>query len=344
MPLPSLPKKNARALLLFSGGLDSQLAALLLREQGIEVHALIFFSPFFESIKGETAARQLGLPLIVDDFTEAIISLLRKPPHGFGAGLNPCIDCHIAMIRRAGVIMRKQQFDFIATGEVLNQRPMSQNRAALDLIARESGLADRLLRPLSARLLPWPESIPEQLVERSRLPALEGRSRKPQIALAAGLGLKDYPQPAGGCRLTEPLFSRKLLDLLDHEGLADTTLIRRINLGRHFRLPESKPTDSQRTIRLIVGRNHAENIKLEKQVRQGEILILPREIPGATGLLAAGADAMACNLAASICARYSDCIPSQPIRMTLIKDTERQIDVVPADNTTINALRIPAEQ
>ncbi len=309
---------RARALTLMSGGLDSQLAACLLRQQGIEVVGLAFTSPFFNSRKAEQAAAYLQLPLITEDFTAAILTLLEKPPHGFGAGMNPCIDCHAAMLRQAGCIMRARGFDFISTGEVLNQRPMSQNRQALQIVARESGLADVLVRPLSAQLLPITRPETENLVDRTRLLALEGRNRKPQIALAAQFGIANYPQPAGGCLLTEKLYSLKLRELREHEGLGDLACIQRLSIGRHFRLPAGGRADAlQDGPRLIIGRNQEENRQLEAGAHPAEIVIRPADAPGATAVLAAGADEGEIAMAAAICARYTDQTPGRPARMMI---------------------------
>lgn len=150
-----------RAICLFSGGLDSQLAVCILREQGIEVAGIAFDSPFFGVDRALAAGRALGIAVHVEDFSNDILGLLRKPPHGFGSGMNPCIDCHAAMIARAGRYLENNEHHLIATGEVLNQRPFSQNRKALQIVAETSGFADYLLRPLSAQLLP--ETKPERL-------------------------------------------------------------------------------------------------------------------------------------------------------------------------------------
>ncbi|MCA1810200.1 MAG: tRNA 4-thiouridine(8) synthase ThiI, partial [Lentisphaerae bacterium] len=233
------PRRKARGVHLLSGGLDSQLAACVLREQGVEVLCVVFQSLFFDPAKGRQAAERLGFPLLIEDFNTEILALLRHAPHGFGSALNPCIDCHINMIRRAGAIMRERGLDFVSTGEVLNQRPMSQNPKALRMVARDSGLEDLLLRPLSAQLLPAIRPEREQLIDRARLLNIEGRSRKRQIALAQYYGIHDYPQPAGGCLLTEPNYARRLRNLRDHEGLEDRVLIQRLRLGRHFRMPDS---------------------------------------------------------------------------------------------------------
>ena len=208
-----------------SGGLDSQLAVRVLEEAGAVVEAVTFVTPFFDGAKAEAAARALGVKLHVIDFLNDEISLIENPPHGFGGAMNPCIDCHALMIRRAGELMTRLRYDFVATGEVRGQRPMSQNAQSLITVEKASGLEGRLVRPLSAKLLA--PTIPEKegLLDRAKLLDISGRARDRQIALAAKFGIRDYPSPAGGCKLTEEAFGRKLRDLKGHEGLHSRTLV-----------------------------------------------------------------------------------------------------------------------
>ena len=297
--------QTIRAFCLLSGGLDSQLAARLLLAQGIEVHGLTFTSVFFGAKAAERAAGQLDIPLLIEDFTPTILALLDHPRHGFGAGLNPCIDCHIAMVRRSGELMQERGFQFVGTGEVLNQRPMSQHARALQQVASESGVGDYLLRPLSAKLLPETEPEKRGWVDRARLLAFEGRNRKPQMALARELGITGYPQPAGGCLLTDPAYGKRLKDLKTHEGL-DIIPILRLRLGRHFRMG---------AMRVIVGRNQAENEQLEKERIAGEYLLKARDDPGPSALLPSSATEDELQQAAALCARYSDFLPGQPVLM-----------------------------
>ena len=193
--------KTIRALGLFSGGLDSMLAAATLRAQGIDVSLVCFVTPFFGAVRARESAAHLGLPLREVDFTDKYLPLIYDPPHGWGRGHNPCIDCHTLMLREAGALMAAAGFDFLFTGEVLGQRPMSQNRGSLNLIARESGFADLLLRPLSAKSLK--ATLPEVRgwVDRERLLNLSGRGRKPPAG--PGRGLRHHPvsHPGGGVSL-----------------------------------------------------------------------------------------------------------------------------------------------
>jgi hypothetical protein len=269
--------KKCRGLSLISGGLDSQLAVCVLSDAGAEVEAVTFETPFFSSAAARKAAAALGVKLHVVDFTDDEIALIKAPPHGFGGAMNPCIDCHATMIRRAGELMARLGYDFVATGEVLNQRPMSQNRQSLGVVEKASGLAGRLVRPLCAQLLD--PTIPEQegLIDRSKLLGLSGRRREPQFELAKKYGLVDYPSPAGGCKLTEKGFGRRLKDLMVHEGLADRRLVELLNIARRFRLPDGTG--------VILGRDAAENAALVKACGPTDTLLAPISVPGPTALI-----------------------------------------------------------
>lgn len=260
-----------------SGGLDSQLAVRVCEDAGAQVEAVVFETPFFSADKGRKAAERLGVPLTVVDFTDDEIALIKNPPHGFGGAMNPCIDCHATMIRRAGEIMAEKGYDFVATGEVLNQRPMSQNRQSLRTVEKSSGLEGRLLRPLSALLLE--PTIPERegLIDRERLLDLSGRRRDRQMELAEKFGIKEYPSPAGGCKLTEEAFGRKLKDLMEHEGLDDRRLVELLAVGRRFRLPGGSG--------VILGRDMGDNAKLEAVRGPGETVFRPVNVPGPTALV-----------------------------------------------------------
>ncbi len=287
-----------KAIGLLSGGLDSLLAASVLKEQGIEVTAISFQTPFFSTARARVGAEKLGIPLMERDITAPHLQMLKAPRYGFGANMNPCIDCHIIMVKEACGLMRKGGFDFVFTGEVLNERPMSQNRRSLRIVEKESGCDGYLLRPLSAKLLD--ETIPEKegKVDRTRLLAISGRSRKPQIAMAEKYGLKDYPAPAGGCLLTDPGFSRKLRELIEHEGLDDVKGIQLLKVGRHFRLESGR--------KVVVGRNEGENERLERHCSERDLILEPMDIPGPTVIIPGGAGREDLMQAARLCARYSD--------------------------------------
>ena len=266
-----------RALGLTSGGLDSLLALLVIRSQGIEVQGLTFVSPFLKADSPIRGCKDLGIPLRVEDFTEQHIEVVKAPKFGHGKNMNPCLDCHTLMFRLAHRIREKEGFHFIFSGEVVGQRPMSQNKGALDLVARESGTAEYLLRPLSAQRLK--KTKPEEMgwVDRDLLLDFHGRNRKPQMALAAELGLSDYPNPAGGCPLTEPGFSRRLKNLLTIQPQAGPAEMELLRLGRHFDLEEGA--------KLILGRNQSENRRLADLIPPGGVSLKAAGVPGPTGLL-----------------------------------------------------------
>ena len=288
-----------RGISLLSGGLDSMLAICLLREQGIEMEGVVFKSPFFGTASAEKAAKQLDVKLHILDFSQDILALVRNPPHGFGGAMNPCIDCHAAMIRRAGEFMREGGYDFVSTGEVLNQRPMSQNRKSLDAVAKASGLEGLLLRPLSAQLLD--PTLPEQdgRIDRTRLGAISGRNRQPQMALVRRYGLTEYPSPAGGCLLTEKGFCRKLRDLFDHtEGIPPVADVELMKFSRQFRLPGGG--------RIIVGRNRMDNQTLKGLQKEGRLILHTVNIPGPTAAVLGEISEDDLQLAASIISDYGD--------------------------------------
>jgi tRNA U34 2-thiouridine synthase MnmA/TrmU len=256
--------KKPKALVLFSGGLDSILTTKILIEQGVKPNLITFQSYFFSSKQSEKSARQLSLKIKVIDISKEHLKIVKSPQHGYGSSVNPCIDCHLLMLKKAKEIMKKEKFDFVATGEVLGERPMSQNRKALDLIEKESSLKGYLLRPLSAQLLE--ETIPEKKgwVIRSKLFAISGRSREKQLKLAQKWKIDWYPSPAGGCLLTDLEFGRKLKELLQKYPQFNGNNVQLLKYGRHF---------WKGKVKIIVGRNHEENLIIGKLARKKDILI-----------------------------------------------------------------------
>jgi len=286
------------ALGLLSGGLDSILAALVIREQGIDVIGVSFVTPFFNAEGARQAARAINIPLEVLDITESHLRMLRRPKHGYGRGMNPCIDCHALMLREAGRLMEEKGGAFLVTGEVLGQRPMSQNKRALAIVERESGYEGRILRPLSAQLLP--ETIPEQehLIDRERLFAITGRTRRQQLELAQRYQITEYLTPAGGCLLTDPIFARRLKDLFAHEDPPEVRSIELLKVGRHVRLsPATK---------MIVGRNAADNERITQLLTPADDLLKVEGFPGPLCLIPHGGSWEEIKQAAAICVRYSD--------------------------------------
>ncbi len=329
MDVPQIVK----ALSLLSGGLDSQLAVCVLKEQGIEVHGVVFVSPFFEVAPARRAAGQLGIHLHEVNFLTDIVELLNGPKHGFGKCMNPCIDCHARMLRRAGEMMNEMGFHFLCTGEVLNERPMSQNRQSLDIVAKESGYADHIVRPLSARCLPPTQPELTGLVDRERLLGLQGRGRKPQFELAARYELEEYPSPAGGCRLTEPNFCRRLEDLKNHEGLRGEHSLVLLRYGRHFRLAGGT--------KLIVGRHERDNAVIEGSAELYDLVLKLEGVPGPTGLLPITAREEEIALAARICARYGDCAPEETVAVRVRSARENhRIQVTPLEQDAVEGFRI----
>lgn len=300
--------KKIRALGLLSGGLDSMLAAAVLQTQGLEVTGVCFTTPFYGAGWAQEAAVHLGLPLKVMDLTEKFFPLIYHPPHGFGRGHNPCIDCHILMLREAGALMLAEGFDFLFTGEVLGQRPMSQHRGSLNLVARESGFRDLVLRPLSARLLQ--PTRPELLgwVDRESLLDLSGRSRKRQLALAAAYGLSRFPSPAGGCLLTDPGYAARLKELLRHQAEVSRQDLELLKWGRHFRLPWGA--------KVIVGRTHRENEALLALRTRGNLFLQVQGFPGPVVLVPERATEEESQEAAALAAAYSD-TPGTPVTVAL---------------------------
>ena len=289
----------AKALVLLSGGLDSMLSAWILLEQGVEVTGLTFISNFFGAAKGLAAAKQLGVPLIAYNIAVQHLVMVKQPKYGYGKNMNPCIDCHAMMLREAKEIMAgkdvalvypdgsikaiTETYDFVATGEVLGQRPMSQNKDALGIVAKYSGIGDNLLRPLCAKLLAEAESEKAGLVDRNKLLDISGRSRKRQVESAAHYGLEDYPSPAGGCLLTDPGYSKKLKELFaswpNCTG-GDTELIKH---GRVFWLASASDNKINKIL-LVIGRDQADNEVLQKLAKSGDIIVELVDEIGPTGL------------------------------------------------------------
>ena len=267
----------SKAIGLLSGGLDSCLAALCLKRQGVEVTCISFVTPFFGSAKAERMAKQVGIPLIIENISDIHLEMLKAPRYGYGKNMNPCIDCHAMMFRLAGQKMVEGGFDFLFSGEVLGQRPMSQNANALRSVANYSGHPERILRPLSARVLPITPMEEQGLVDRERLLDIQGRSRKRQEALAKEWGLVDYPSSGGGCLLTEKHFSDRLRDLIVHQPDCTVTDVELLKVGRQFRLSE--------TAKLTVGRHQDDNEAIRQLCSPGQILLRTPGVPGPLGLV-----------------------------------------------------------
>jgi tRNA-specific 2-thiouridylase len=297
---PSQQKKSptVRALGICSGGLDSILSALVLKQQGIHVEWINFETPFFNADKARRAAEMTGIPLMVKQITPVYLEMLKDPNCGYGSNMNPCLDCHALMFRLAGEVMKEKGFDFLFSGEVVGQRPMSQTKPSLRYVEKHSGAGGYILRPLSAKLLP--QTIPEQqgLVDRDRLLDISGRGRKRQMELARAFGITDYPAPAGGCLLTDVGFSRRLKDLFDHQKNYEERDFELLKHGRHFRLHGQ--------YKAIVGRTKADNEQILNLLDPArDICLRMADIPSPTVLLPNGASEEVVREAAALCTTYS---------------------------------------
>jgi tRNA U34 2-thiouridine synthase MnmA/TrmU len=314
-----------RILLLFSGGLDSLLAARLLKEVGALRRVRISFREFKP--------------------------LLDAPAHGFGRALNPCIDCKIMFMRKAKEILQAEGFDAVASGEVLGERPMSQNKQALDIIEKEAGLEGKLLRPLSAQLLPETETEKKGLIDRGELLDIQGRGRKTQLELAKKWDIEKFATPSGGCLLTEPQYSSKLKDLLNHPREATDETVALLKVGRHFRYPDGR--------KLIVGRNKEENEELFKHDQPGRFFLEVKSTGSPIGLLFLGPpekdelsfwgqtpgspqENKVFLWGASIVARYSAARAKPQVVVTCWdrNDNERTLTVAPAKDSELEGWRL----
>lgn len=292
-----------KAILLLSGGLDSILAGRMLLEQKIQVEAINMTSPFCNCTPGnyscsaaKKAADEMGVPVKIIGAGQAYLEIMKHPHFGRGSGMNACLDCRIHLLTRAREYMLEQGADFVATGEVLGERPMSQRLQAMYLIEKEAGLEGLVVRPLSAQVLP--PSLPEQRgqIQRSQLQSIQGRSRKPQISMAEKMGVQDYPCPAGGCLLTVKDFALRFKELLEQEpgfGLEDAALLR---IGRHFRLPGG--------LKAVVGRREEENKMLERFWREPDSLLIPEGVAGPSVLVKGQANEATLDLAVQLLRSY----------------------------------------
>lgn len=269
-------EKQIRALALFSGGLDSALAIKLVKDQGIEVIALNFVSHFFggKNEKAEKMAEQLGIKVEYVHFEKRHTDIVKNPVYGRGKNMNPCIDCHSLMFKVAGELLEKYNAQFIISGEVLGQRPMSQNSAALEKVKKLSGMDELILRPLSAKLLPPSKPELEGWVDREKLLDIQGRSRQRQMELTEIYGLKEYPSPGGGCLLTDPAYSERL-SILEKDGYLEedySFLFHLIKKSRFYRLEKGKY--------LFVGRDQEGNERIAQYKNLGSFYLCGHKVPG----------------------------------------------------------------
>jgi tRNA-specific 2-thiouridylase len=299
-----------RALGLCSGGLDSMLSALLLRKQGVDVQWITFETPFFSSTKAKEASKTTRIPLMVENITPSYIEMLKNPRCGYGKNMNPCLDCHALMFNLAGRIMKEKALDFLFSGEVLGQRPMSQTKNSLRYVEKQSGFDGYILRPLSAKRLPV--TVPEQegWINRDLLLDITGRSRKPQLKLAKEFGISKFPAPAGGCLLTDKGFASRLKDLFDHQDTHAEREFYLLRHGRHLRL--------NLTTKIVVGRTEKDNENIKKFYDPNlDTMIKTKQIPGPIVLIPNDSGRETRMLAASICVGYSKASGITPIEVSV---------------------------
>ncbi len=293
-------KKKAVALL--SGGLDSTLALKMILDQGIEVTAVNLTSPFCTcNRKGRCEARYVSdkfdVPIRVFVADQEYLDLVRNPSFGYGKNLNPCLDCRVYLFKKAKQVMDEIGAEFIFTGEVLGQRPMSQRSDAMRLVDREAGVEGRILRPLSARLMKE-TTMEEDMVKREELGSIQGRSRKTQMSMAQSYGINDYACPAGGCMLTDVQFARKLKDLFDHSEEVTMSDIPLLKVGRHFRLSSGS--------KVVVGRDEEENKRILSLSGDTDLIYEMIDIPGPVTIMKGDDSEQDRMVCASLTVRYGN--------------------------------------
>jgi len=316
-------KEKKKVVALLSGGLDSQLAVRMMQEQGFDVSAVAIKTPFcdFDCGRGcgfeiRERSDDLNVNLKTVYLGDEYIKMLKNPKHGIGAGFNPCVDCRTMMFDAAKKHMEEIGAEFIISGEVLGQRPMSQHGPALNTIEKDSDLVGKIVRPLSAGLLP--ETIPEKegLIKRENLGMIRGRTRRNQLEMAKKYGIENPPNAGGGCLLTEPQFGIKAKDLFDHVETPTINDIDLLKIGRHFRLDEET--------KFVVGRNKDENEMIKAIALPGDILLEAKEVVGPISILRGKNAKDHVKFASSVTLRYSDAPKDQQGIITVKKDNSSE--------------------
>ncbi|MEA2088674.1 MAG: tRNA 4-thiouridine(8) synthase ThiI [Patescibacteria group bacterium] len=269
-------QKQLKTILLFSGGLDSMLALKILEQQKIKAKLLTFTSFFFNAKQAKKSAKILNKKIKIIDISREHLRIVRNPKFGYGKTINPCLDCHLLMLKQAKKILLKEKFDFISTGEIVGQRMMSQRMDCFKLMDKKTGLRNKIFRPLSARILEKTIFEKESLIDREKSLNISGKSRKQQIFLAKKFNIKKYPSPAGGCILTDLNFSKRLKKLFSFKKNISKNDIELLKIGRHF---------YKDGFTIIIGRNYQENLKLKHLALKSNILIELDKILGPTALI-----------------------------------------------------------
>jgi tRNA-specific 2-thiouridylase len=318
---------NRRAISLLSGGLDSLLASRIILDLDVEVIGLHFTSPLCNAVRNDDgnrairAGRELGIRVIVRDKGEKYLNVIRNPKYGYGKNMNPCIDCRIYMLHLTREIMAEEDASFVVTGEVLGQRPMSQRKATMDIIEKESSLTGLILRPLSAKL--FPPTLPERggVIDRDKLLDVSGRSRHRQYELTNNYGLKEFSGPGGGCLLTDPIFSHKIRDFFENDPPSEMRDIGLLRIGRHFRFRER---------RFVFGRNKEENDYFESFCSPPYTLFKPKGFRGPSGLVKGDMDEAALEFVAAVLASYGR-ESGRPVVLEVHNGHTRECAVEPRD-------------
>lgn len=339
---PTTEKKRPHAIALFSGGLDSALAILLLLRQNVEVTALTFMTHFGCDVTSDRSscgsnpypmADKYGFNVKLMHLGQKFVDIVVDPKFGRGANMNVCIDCRILMINEAKRCMQLMDADFLVTGEVMGQRPMSQRKPIMNMVEKQVDLGGRLLRPLSARLLP--PTLPEKLgmIDREKLEGISGRSRKRQMELAKEFGLEDYPSPASGCLLTDYGYSARLKDLLAHTENITFEDLNLLRIGRQFRISERA--------KLILGRNQEDNLRITQYLNDSVYRLEAKETGSPVGMLYGELTDEDFTLSASIIARYTKDRNKPSVRVTAERGAEcKVIDTTAATEETLTQYRI----
>ena len=328
--------RKKRALALFSGGLDSVLAIKVMQEQGIEVIALNFMSYFFggKNMRADKMAKQLGIELKYIDFQERHLNMMKNPIYGMGKNMNPCIDCHSLMFKIAGELLDQYDAYFIISGEVLGQRPMSQNAQALEKVKKLSGVGDLIVRPLSGKLLPPTLPMEQGIVDRERLLDIQGRSRQRQLQLVADYKIVEYETPGGGCLLTDPAYSVRLR-ILKNDGFFDNEhsyLFKLIKKTRFFRFDNGKY--------LFVGRDDESNKIISYYENKGFVQLKTSKVPGPRIMLFGIFSKSEEKLIGEIFSKYSKSKGKETIEANIIQFSKEENKIIRNEKMIIDSVNM----